>query len=91
MEKKPHPLTEREDICRATFIGATGIEWVCINQPHNPGYERKASDYRHQRGAIVKGTGGHQDGPMRGFSAPLADRHHYVNRWPNRKTDGAVH
>lgn len=78
-------MTDETGLCHATYIGDTGIEWVCIAKVHNPAYVRKTGDRTHRKGEVVRGTGGHQPGPERGFSAPQADRHYYVERWPNRQ------
>lgn len=63
-------------ICGITFVGSTGIEWVCIAKPHDEGYRRKT------RSGEAFGTGSH---PERGiYGAPKSERHHMVNKWPNR-------
>lgn len=76
--------TVSNDICGVTQV-TNGKEWVCVRPPHSPVYRRRKSDKTHKAGDTVEGTGGHQDGPKRGYSAPPADRHYYVNRWPNRE------
>ena len=41
---EPDPRTEREGICRITFTGATGIEWICIRDVHQPVYRAKRGE-----------------------------------------------
>lgn len=67
----PDPRTERHDICGVTFIGATGIEWICIKEVH-------AKIYTSRKGKVVYDTN------------PNADRHYFVNRWPNRSKKEAT-
>lgn len=69
----------KDDICGVTFIGSTGVEWICVKQVHNPEYTRNRPGRSGTR--KVNGTGGWED---RGIVAP-ADKHYFVNRWPNRK------
>lgn len=59
-------------ICRVTYIGSTGIEWICINKPHAKIYQRHHSSQN-----------GRWSSPI--FSNnPGVDRHYFINRWPNR-------
>lgn len=84
---KPDPRTVptagRPEICGVTKMGATGIEWVCVRKVHDRAYRRRSTDSTHQ--GEVSGTGAHPErfGPA---SAAPADRHYYVNRWPNRES-----
>lgn len=72
-----------ENICGVTRIGATGIEWICIKEPHDKEYKR------HSRPGYSYGTGAHPEYANPMVRAPQAERHYMVNRWPNRKqTDG---
>lgn len=75
-----------DDICGVTKV-VGGTEWICVRPPHSPVYRRRKGDRTHRVGDRVEGTGGHQNGPERAYSAPPADRHYYVNRWPNRKDE----
>lgn len=81
---------DREDprigpgICGITYVGGTGLEWVCIKAPHDPEYRRRSTDAHHQ--GYVSGTNSHPERPP-GVQAPPADRHYFVPRWPNRKAD----
>lgn len=86
MKEIENPRAKGEK-CRAIYIGGTGIEWICIREPHNKGYKRRTGDLTHRRGEIVYGTGAHLDGPDRGGRAATADQHYFVNRWPNRKRE----
>jgi hypothetical protein len=79
---KPDPRTQRPEICRVTYVGGSGLEWVCIRPVHAPAYRRRSTDRTHQ--GEVSGTGAHPErfGPV---SAAPADRHWFINRWPNRE------
>jgi hypothetical protein len=68
----PDPRTEDEGICGVTFIGSTGIEWVCIAHVHAKAYVRKSSDARHLKGSLIFNNN------------RRVDAHYFVNRWPNR-------
>lgn len=64
----------RDDICGVTEIWG-GTEFICIRPPHAAVYTRNTSDRTHTKGDLI-------------FSAaPQGDRHHFVNRWPNRKKE----
>lgn len=39
------PRAQKDDICRLTFIGATGIEWICIRKVHYKIYKGKKNRY----------------------------------------------
>lgn len=45
MEAVPDPRAEKEDICGVTWIGGTGIEWICINPVHDKVYKTKRGEY----------------------------------------------
>ena len=45
-------------------------EWICIKPPHADVYTRKTKNQR--RGDLVFSNN------------PKADKHHFINRWPNR-------
>lgn len=81
-EDEPDPRALVDGICGAIDQGPLGIEWICVKPEHNPEYLRKSTDPRHV--GYVRGTGAHPERPI-GVQAPPADRHHFVNRWPNRK------
>jgi len=66
------PRLNKEDLCRVTTIGGTGIEWICINKVHAEVYQRRSSDKNHKKGDAIFS------------SAPKADQHYFVPRWPNR-------
>lgn len=78
-----NPKLNKEGLCRATFIGATGIEWICAREEHNKGYVRKKGDRKHRRGSVVYGTGSQATRWNSPQPAP-SDRHIYVNRYPFR-------
>lgn len=77
----PDPRTEEPGICGISYVGATGIEWVCIAKVHDQGYKRKSTDPHHK--GYAYGTGSH---PERYFTlqAPPAERHYFVVRYPHR-------
>lgn len=83
LQNTEHPKLEQEGLCRVSFIGATGIEWICIREAHNPVYIRKKGDRKHRKGAEVSGTGSHLTRWNSPQHAP-ADRHLFVNRYPYR-------
>ena len=66
---------KQEGICGVTFIGGSGIEWICIEKVHAEIYYRKSSDRTHRKGALIYSEG---------FRA---DQHYFVNRWPNRNKE----
>ena len=68
-------------ICGATRTTGA-VEWICIKEPHDQEYRRRSADRTHT--GYVSGTGAHPERPD-GVQAPPADRHYFVNRWPNRE------
>lgn len=73
------------DSCGVSYIGPTGIEWVCVKPVHDTAYVRRSRD---QRGShVAYSTGSHPERRM-GVQAPSSDRHYFVNRWPNREDEG---
>lgn len=81
VENEPDLRSLKAGICGVTFIGSTGIEWICVKPVHNPEYTRKSPN--RNGGRKINGTGGWED---RGIVAP-ADKHYFANRWPNRKIE----
>jgi hypothetical protein len=77
VENTPNPLIPTEsDICGLTKIGASGIEWICINPPHDKDYIRRSGDKTHYRGTYKPS------------SNPKTDQHYWVNRYPYRTKQG---
>lgn len=75
-ETDEDPRAQQPGACRATTIGGTGIEWICIRPVHAKIY------YRHSNGAPIFPSGSQHDG------RPLqADRHLFVPRYPMRLRD----
>lgn len=60
------------DICGYTRTGPTGIEWICIKEPHDKVYRRHSKG---RRGELIFSNN------------PSTEHHHMVNRWPNRKKE----
>lgn len=56
-------------ICGETFVGSTGIEWVCVRPPHNHATMRVVRDERGVE-SLVEDT----------RSVPEYDRHRFVPR-----------
>jgi hypothetical protein len=80
MTELPEDPRIRPGICGTTYTGGTGLEWICIKDPHDTEYRRHSVSDRH---VAVSRTGAHPERPD-GIQAPAADRHYFVRRWPNR-------
>lgn len=61
-------------ICGVTVHGESAIEWICVKKPHAKIYTRKTTTRRNSAGDLIFSNN------------PTADRHYFVNRWPNRKS-----
>lgn len=64
----------KEGICGVVFHTAN-FEWICVKPVHAQIYTRKSSDRTHHKGDIKFDTN------------PGADKHYFVNRWPNRNRE----
>lgn len=62
----------KEERCRVTRVGPTGIEWICIKPVHAKIYYRKVGDKSHKKGDRIYANN------------PQVDYHYMVNRWPGR-------
>lgn len=60
--------------CGVSFIGSSGIEWTCIKDVHDVGYDRKTNK---KKGAAY-GTGGSRE------RAPTSEQHYFVRKYPNQ-------
>lgn len=67
------PRAKEKGICGVTFIGSTGIEWICVKKVHAKVYTRNTSGYGYRKGDPIFS------------SSRTADSHYFVNRWPNRE------
>lgn len=71
-ELEPDPRTEAPGICGVTYIGGTGLEWICIRPVHSKTYQRNNGDRTHNKGDLIYQDGG------------AADQHYMVTRWKYR-------
>ena len=72
------PRTEAPHICGITTTSPAGVEYVCLEAPHDPHSQRAGKP-------IPYGSG-----PARRGQAAKADRHWFVRRYPHRPHPVAV-
>ena len=63
--------TQREGICKVSYVGPTGIVWVCVKKVHAKVY------YRGKRSKRA--------GEMIFENNPGVDKHYFVNKYPRGK------